>query len=91
MMSRVEVTHPLVECGALELDRRGSDGVDIVLAWEPRTNRVAVAVVDERTCDRFLIEVDPANALDAFYHPYAYVNNRVHRETGTVGVALSGA
>ncbi len=87
-MSRVEATHPLVECGALELDRRGSDGVDIVLAWEPRTNRVAVAVVDERTSDRFLIEVDPANALDAFHHPYAYVSARTHDETDAVGAGL---
>jgi hypothetical protein len=87
-MSRVEATHPLVECGALELDRRGSDGVDIVLAWEPRSNRVAVAVVDERTSDRFLIEVDPANALDAFYHPYAYVNTHTRVEPDIVGAGL---
>ncbi len=66
------ITRPEIE--ARELDRRSNDGIDVTLLWEPRTNRVLVAVVDERGDESFELEVDPANALDAFRHPYAYVD-----------------
>ncbi len=62
------------ETGMRELDRRSNDGIDVTLLWEPRTNRVLVAVVDERGDVSFELEVDPANALDAFRHPYAYLD-----------------
>ena len=55
-----------------ELDRRSNNGVNVMLVWEPTTNRVFVGVIDERTGTEFAIEVDPAKALDAFYHPFAY-------------------
>jgi hypothetical protein len=34
--------------------------------------RVELSVRDSTTGAGFLIEVAPGNALDAFYHPYAY-------------------
>lgn len=55
-----------------ELDRRRADGIDVQLLWSPRTNRVLVSVADERRGDSFELEVDGADALDAFHHPYAY-------------------
>jgi hypothetical protein len=36
-----------------------------------------VLVVDLRYGDSFDLEVDPADALDAFRHPYAYVEHSV--------------
>lgn len=54
-----------------ELDRRTNDGLDVTLFWHPQTNRVSVAVEDHRFGDSFELEVDPAEALDAFHHPYA--------------------
>ena len=53
-----------------ELDHRGGDGIEVRLLWKPDTNRVVVAVVDER--ESFRITVHASDALDAFRHPYAY-------------------
>jgi hypothetical protein len=55
-----------------ELDRRSNDGVDVALLWNPRTNRVVIALEDDRSGDSFEIDVDAADALDAFRHPFAY-------------------
>jgi hypothetical protein len=58
-----------------ELDRRINDGFDVRLLWEPQTNLVAVSVEDQRHGDSFAFEVDPADALEAFHHPFAYPGN----------------
>jgi hypothetical protein len=57
-----------------ELDHRVNDGLDVKLLWNSLTDRVAVAVEDERTGEFFELEVDPQDALIAFYHPYAYAS-----------------
>ena len=60
--------------GARELDRRSNDGIDVALLWSPRTNRVWVSIEDARTDESFELDIDPACALDAFHHPYAYLS-----------------
>jgi hypothetical protein len=55
-----------------ELDRRKNDGLDVRLLWNSHTNRVSVAVEDERSGESFELEIDSADALAAFHHPYAY-------------------
>jgi hypothetical protein len=56
-----------------ELDHRSSDGIDVWLLWREHDNRVLVAVSDERTGERFRLEVrDDEQPLDVFHHPYAY-------------------
>jgi hypothetical protein len=56
-----------------ELDRRFHDRIDIRLLWRARDDRVIVAVADEKTGERFNIEVrDDERALDVFRHPFAY-------------------
>ena len=55
-----------------ELDSRTSDGVEVKLLWNQRTNQVHVAVADCRRAKGFQFEVAHANALEAFHHPYAY-------------------
>jgi len=55
-----------------ELSRRTSAGLEVVLYWYDRTSAVTVSVFDERSGESFEVEVDGANALDAFHHPYAY-------------------
>lgn len=70
------------EIGACELDHRNNDGIDVTLLWNSRTNEVFVAVEDERRRDSFKVGVDPADALDAFHHPYAYADR------GEIGYAL---
>lgn len=55
-----------------ELAHRTSGAIDIYLFWEQRTNRVTVGVLNVRTGNSFELDIDPPDALDAFYHPYAY-------------------
>jgi hypothetical protein len=69
-----------------ELDRRNGNGIDVTLVWAPATNQVFIGVIDKRTGTEFAIEVDPANALDAFYHPFAYEPRHAHHEY--VGAAI---
>ena len=58
-----------------ELDQRSNDGIDVRLLWNSLTNRVSVAVEDQRTGEFFEIDVvDPEDALIAFHHPYAYAS-----------------
>jgi hypothetical protein len=72
-----------------ELARRLSGTVEVLLLWHPHVNRVELSVCDPATGAGFHIEVPPANALDAFYHPYAYAvgrenSDRVHRNQTTL-------
>jgi hypothetical protein len=55
-----------------ELDHRTGDGIDVTLLWYPEADRVSVAVVDVRSGEAFELTVAPADALEAFRHPYAY-------------------
>jgi hypothetical protein len=60
----------------LELDTRTTNGITVTLAWSRATGRVSLFVVDEPAGETFDLEVDPADALDAFHHPYAYAAYR---------------
>ena len=56
-----------------ELDRRLHDRIDVRLLWRASDDRVIVAVADEKTGERFSVEVrDGERALDVFRHPFAY-------------------
>lgn len=56
-----------------ELDHRTADGIDVWLLWREGDGRVLVAVADEKSGGRFVIELrDGERALDVFHHPYAY-------------------
>jgi hypothetical protein len=55
-----------------ELAARDSDGVHVVLLWNPTDDAVSVSVEDARAGDGFHMQVAPDRALDAFYHPFAY-------------------
>jgi hypothetical protein len=55
-----------------ELATRENDGVEVSLYWNPVGNDVFVFVSDERTGDRFEIQVGSRRPLDVFNHPYAY-------------------
>jgi hypothetical protein len=56
-----------------ELAARESDGIHVLLLWHPDENALTVSVEDTRAGDQFQIAVEPDHALDAFYHPFAYV------------------
>jgi hypothetical protein len=55
-----------------ELAARDSDGIHVVLLWDPDDDALTISVADTRVGDRFQLAVAPDRALDAFYHPYAY-------------------
>jgi hypothetical protein len=56
-----------------ELDQRRSDGIEVTLLWNSCTDRVWVTVEDDRSGEWFELDVDPADALIAFRHPFSYV------------------
>ncbi|HEX2411465.1 MAG TPA: hypothetical protein VHJ39_09875 [Solirubrobacteraceae bacterium] len=56
-----------------ELDHRTNDRIDVWLLWREHDNQVLVSVADEKTGDKFTLEVrEGESALDVFHHPYAY-------------------
>lgn len=55
-----------------ELAHRTDDGIDVTLFWSKASGRVAISVFHERSATTLEFEVDGAEALDAFNHPYAY-------------------
>ncbi|MGB2953438.1 MAG: hypothetical protein WBB74_08590 [Gaiellaceae bacterium] len=57
-----------------ELNRRRAGGLEVVLYWYGDADNVSVSVSDATTGADFELEVESANALDAFWHPYAYAS-----------------
>jgi hypothetical protein len=55
-----------------ELASRESDGVQVLLLWQPGCESLTVSVEDARIGECFELAVAPDRALDAFYHPFAY-------------------
>jgi hypothetical protein len=63
-----------------ELAQRLSGTAEVLLLWQPESDRVELSVHDSATGAGFQIEVAPDNAIDAFHHPYAYAARReAHR------------
>jgi hypothetical protein len=62
---------------ATDLAYRGGDGIEVLLLWDRRDGRLAVVVDDLRSGVSFeLVAADGKQALDAFYHPFAYAAAR---------------
>ena len=81
-------THP-AEAQARELARRLSGTDEVLLLWHPDIDRVELSVSDVTTGEGFHIEVAPTNAIDSFYHPYAYAvshenSYRMERDERTI-------
>jgi hypothetical protein len=55
-----------------ELAHRVSAGVEVTLLWTKLGDRLCVRVHDLRSGDRFELEPERRQALEAFYHPYAH-------------------
>ena len=63
---------PALTAPIRELAQRLSGTDEILLLWHPATEQVELSVLDQATGAGFHIEVAPTNAIDSFYHPYAY-------------------
>jgi hypothetical protein len=55
-----------------ELASRECDGLVVSLLWNRASDRVKVAVADTRLDEDFEFRVAGADALAAYYHPFAY-------------------
>ena len=60
-----------------ELAHRSVDGLEVTLYWNPRNDRVTVAVEDTKFAESFEFDVPGDCALDAFNHPFAYAEQLV--------------
>ena len=55
-----------------ELAQRLSGTAEVLLLWHPEGDWVELSLRDRAAGADCRVEVAPASALDAFYHPYAY-------------------
>ena len=55
-----------------ELARRTGDNLAVSLFWRQEDNRLRVVVTDATAGREFALDAHPENALDIFYHPFAY-------------------
>ena len=57
-----------------ELATRSSDGMEVTLLWSQRNgiDEIVVRVSDSREDDYFEVPAQPGDALDVYYHPFAY-------------------
>ncbi len=69
----MDITQTKLQTRIRELDRRIGDGLEVALLWDAQTDQVFVSIVDRRRDVVLEVSVDPADALDAFRHPFAYV------------------
>jgi hypothetical protein len=56
------------------LAHRSGAGVDVTLYWQPILDELLVCVCDERDGAHFEIRPQRYQALDVYYHPYAYAD-----------------
>jgi hypothetical protein len=55
-----------------ELARRTGDNLAVSLLWRREDNRLRVVVTETIGGRGFELDAHPENALDIFYHPFAY-------------------
>jgi hypothetical protein len=66
-----------------ELAHRAADGIEVLLIWDRSDGRLRVVVDDLRDGSSFeLLAGDGRQALDAFYHPFAYASARGGADSG---------
>ena len=59
-----------------ELAVRKNEGLEVSLLWSKSAGLVKVAVDDATLDEQFEFDVAGADALAAFYHPFAYAAGR---------------
>jgi hypothetical protein len=55
-----------------ELARRNGDGLDVALLWNESSRRLKLSVFDSRSEEQLDVDVEGADALTSFHHPFAY-------------------
>jgi hypothetical protein len=59
-----------------ELAQRAGDGIVVSLMWSRADNVLRVSIANTQTGEEFELEAYPENALEIFYHPFAYAAYR---------------
>jgi hypothetical protein len=72
---RFEIVHQL-SAQARELAQRQSGNDEVLLLWYPESEKVELSVRDVTTGVVVHVDVAPGDAMDAFYHPFAYLAGR---------------
>ncbi len=67
----------------IDLHERENDGLIVTLAWDKSTNKTYLAVLDLRTETDEIVEIDPADCLAAFEHPFPYLHKAQHNDIAT--------
>ena len=72
-----------------ELAQRRSGANEVLLFWYPDSDRVELAIRNLATGADCQVDVAPSDAIDAFYHPFAYAieceqSDRVSGEETTI-------
>jgi len=62
------------QLSARELAYRVNDGVEVTLLWDAADDELRICVCDHREGAYFEVLPERHEALDAFYHPYAYTS-----------------
>ena len=63
----------------VELADRAGDGLEVRLYWTSTTGRVKVTVTHVATDRVAQLDVAPADAMEAFHHPFAYQRTSIDR------------
>ena len=58
-----------------ELAYRSNHGLEVALLWEPTADALVVRVTDHEHDTYFELSPKRDLALDAYYHPYAYLDS----------------
>jgi hypothetical protein len=56
----------------VELDTRHGDGLTVRLEWDRDTGQTQIVVIDARRDGLIAFNIPPADAADAFRHPFRY-------------------
>ena len=63
-----------------ELASRVNGGLEITLFWHPLDNSTSVEIHQEATDETISFRVPSDRALDAFHHPFAYLERHLWRD-----------
>jgi hypothetical protein len=76
--------------GFAELSQRESDGIEVQLLWEQSTGRVLVVVFDAKSGTELEVPAKADEALEVFWHPFAYAARRSDpRSLADVGALIA--
>ena len=72
-------TATAIEAGQKELARRVSGGVEVTLLRDSRDNSTLIELRHPAIKEPIRFRVPPDRALDAFHHPFAYLERHLWR------------